>query len=235
MKSLRGYRAWVVALVILALMTACIPTPRRVVTRTIDTVTHRVAEQVADMLVERIMSRLLESAMRRIFGDIGITFTDDFVLDQTGGSFEVTLSGTSPTVGTFRADPLDPRLTEAEVESANVAIGIRSLDEEGAQTLMIAFYRPEPEAGRFHLVLVDAEPSSVDEDAQTAHLSFGDDDDDPYVGTLRMTSMIDTATRVAGRFEATGLMTASGAGPIDVVGTFNVQTNRPGTLTIERR
>lgn len=235
MKNLRGFRSWVVALVILALVTACIPGPRPVVGRPVDTFTHAVAEQVAGMVVDRIMSRLFDSAMRRVFGDVGVTFRDDFVFDQTGGSFEVTLSGASPIVGTFRADPLDPRLAEAEVESANLAIGIRSLDEEGAQTLMIAFFHPEPAADRFTLVLVDAEPSSADEDGLTARFYIGDDDDDPYVGALSMTSMIDTATRVAGQFEAIGLMTESGAGPIDVVGTFNVQTNRPGSVTIARR
>ena len=235
MKRPKRFRSWVVALVMLALVTACIPSPTRVVGRPVGTVTHAVTEQVVRMVVDRIMSRLLESAMRRIFGDIGVTFEDDFVFDQTGGSFEVTLSGASPIVGTFRADPLDPRLTEAEIERASLAIGIRSLDEEGAQTLMVVFHHQEGAADPFTLVLVDAEPSPAHEAGLTANLFFGDDDDDPYVGELSLTSMIDTATRVAGRFEAIGLMTELGAGPIDVVGTFNVQTNLPGSVTIARR
>ena len=239
MKRFEPGRSWAVLLVACALVAACMPGPAHVVGvgRPVDAdvVTRMVAERATTMVVQRVRQRMLDDAVRHTFGEVGVTFEDDFAFDQTGGSFEVTLAGASPIVGTFRADPLDPRRAEAEIEVASLAIGMRSLDAEGAQALMIMFLYQEAAADPFTLLLADVESGPGHENGMTATLYFGDDDDDPYVGEVSLTSLIDTATRVAGQFEAIGLMTASGAGPIDAVGTFNVETNVLGSVTLAGR
>ena len=93
----------------------------------------------------------------------------------------------------------------------------------------------EAPARKFAVVLVDAEETADGDGGQIASVFFRDDDDDAYSGTFRWVLSTETPSRLAGTFEASGLTTESGLGPVDVKGSFDVSINRAGSLLIMRQ
>jgi hypothetical protein len=190
------------------------------------------AVSIGSMIVTYLVRYMLDRALPNAAGAEEVRFAGDFAVDMTGGSFEITLSGAAPPVGTYRGEPVT---AARHPDGANLAFAIRGQDDAGAQILMVTVLQQEAPVDPFTLVLVDAEASRSDAGGQVARLTIGDLEDDPYVGEFSWTLDDASASRVAGRFEAIGLVTASGAGPVDVVGAFDVGANPVGSMAVVRR
>ena len=235
MRRTQYFRSFAVALITLALLTACMPMTLQDDSGSTDYTRLLIigaAVSIGTFAVTYLVRHALERALPQPAGVEGYRFVDDFTVDVTDGSFEVTFSGAAPPVGTFRGVPVT---AARRADSANLAFAIRGQDDAGAQILMVSVLQQEAPTDTFTLVLVDTDVSRSDAGGQVARLTVGDVEDDPYVGEFSWTVADASACRVAGRFEAIGLMSASGAGPINVVGSFDVGANPVGTLAIVRR
>lgn len=236
MKKPQPFRSFVVALVTFALLAACTPTSSEAGVGSTDYYTRLLIIGAAVGLGTLVVTRLVEYVLDRALPDpAGVEdyrFGDDFAVDLTDGSFEVTLSGAAPPAGTYRGEPLP---AARRPDGANLAFAVRGEDDAGAQILMVTVLQQEAPADTFTLVLVDAGASRSHSGDQVARLTVGNLEHDPYVGAFSWTLDDASASRVAGRFEALGLMSASGAGPVDIVGAFDVGANPVGSMAIMRR
>ncbi len=235
MKKSRLVRSLVVALVSFALLTACTPTSGPAGAGTTDYTRWMIigaAVSLGTYVVSYVVRHLLHRALPTPEGVEDYRFGDDFAVDMTDGSFEVTLSGAAPPFGIYRGEPLP---AARRPEGANLAFAVRGEDDGGGQILMVTVLQQEAPADTFTLVLVDAEASPSGSGAQVARLTVESLEHDPYVGEFSWTLDAASSSRVAGRFEALGLMSASGAGPVDVVGAFDVAANPAGSMTVMRR
>lgn len=235
MRTRQLFRSFVVVLVTFALLSACIPTSSQANVGSPDYTRMLIigaAVSIGSFVVTYLVRYMLDRALPSAAGVEDYRFEDDFAVDLTGGSFEVTLSGAAPPVGVFRGEPLPAaRLPDG----ANLAFAVRGHDDDGSEFLMVTVLQQEAPDETFTLVLVDAEASRAGAGGQVARLTLGDLEDDPYVGEFSWALTSASASRVAGRFEAIGLMTEAGAGPVDVVGAFDVAANPVGSMAIVRR
>lgn len=236
MERVRSFSMWIVAVAVVLVLAACVPSPARVVDRAVDRAVRTAVDAVVDRIVtdavDRIVDRMFASMFERAFGAVSVRYGPDFDLDIASGSYELEISGDAPLRGAFRGEPV-PEGEDPDV--ANLAFGLRGEDEDGARFVSVSLIQSESPAREFAVVLVDAEETADGEGGQVASVFFGDDDDDAYSGTFEWVLSTDTPSRLAGTFEARGLTTESGLGPVDVTGSFDVSINRAGSLLIMRQ
>ena len=235
MKHVRSRAAWLLVASLVLVLAACVPPTTRIVDRAVDRAVRHAVDAVVDRLVrravDRIVDRMFVSIYGQVFGDVTIRYGPDFDLDFYSGSYEVEVAGAAPVVGSFRGEPVSE---DSDPEAHNVAFGLRGEDEDGARFVSVSLVQNERVQQEFAIVLVEADDSAEGEGGTVASIFFGDTDDEAYSGDLTWTLTTDSATRLVGSFEASGLMTESGLGPVDVRGTFDVPANRHGSLIIVR-
>lgn len=229
-------KPFVLTMVLLAgLLAACLPSPVNVIDRAIDRTVDRVVDDVAERIATRIADRLFERLFAGLFADVygagRVRYGPDFDLDLASGSYEATVSGAAPVTGTFRGLPT---AEDTDPDEHNLSFGIRGVDEDGAEVVMVSLYQVEDAANEFAIVLFEADDSAQGEGGTYATVVFGDDEEEAYQGPMTWTITSDTPTRLAGTFAAAGLVTEGGLGPIDVAGTFDVPANRAGSLVFLR-
>jgi uncharacterized protein YrzB (UPF0473 family) len=229
-------KPFVLVMVLVAgLLAACIPSPLNIVDRAIDRTVDRAIDDVAERIATRIVDRLFENLFAGLFADVygagRVRYGPDFGLDLFTGSYEATISGAAPVTGTFSGAPT---ADDTDPDEHNLSFGIRGVDEDGAEVVMVSLYQVEDEANPFTIVLFEAEDNAEGEGGAFASIVFGDDEEQTYQGALTWTITTDTPTRLAGSFSGTGLTTEAGLGPVDVAGTFDVPINRAGSLIFLR-
>jgi len=235
-RAARSVKPFVLTLVLLAgLLAACIPSPVNVIDRAIDRTVDRVVDDVAERIATRIVDRLFENLFAGLFADVygagRVRYGPDFDLDLFTGSYEATISGAAPITGTFMGVPT---ADDTDPDEHNLSYGIRGVDEDGAEVVMVSLYQIEDAASEFAIVLFEAEDSVEGEGGTFATVVFGDDEEEAYQGPMTWTITTDTPTRLVGSFAATGLVTEGGLGPVDVAGTFDVPINVAGSLVFLR-
>jgi len=222
-------------LLLAALLAACIPSPVNVIDRAIDRTVDRVVDDVAERIATQVADRLFERLFAGLFADVygagRVRYGPDFDLDLFSGSYEATVSGAAPVTGTFSGAPT---ADDTEPEDHNLAFGVRGVDEDGAEVVMVSLYQVEDDANPFAIVLFEAEDSVEGEGGSYATVVFGEDEEQAYEGTMTWTITGDTPTRLTGTFAATGLTTESGLGPVEVAGSFDVPINVAGSLVFLR-
>ncbi|MFU8888522.1 MAG: hypothetical protein ACNA8N_07990 [Trueperaceae bacterium] len=235
-RTARSVKPFVLAMVLAAgLLAACIPSPVTIIDRAIDRTVDRAIDTVAERIATRIVDRLFENLFAGLFADVygagRVRYGPDFGLDLFTGSYEATVSGAAPVTGTFSGAPT---ADDTDPDEHNLSFGIRGVDEDGAEVVMVSLYQIEDATSEFAIVLFEAEDSAEGEGGTFATIVFGSDEEQAYEGTLAWTITSDTPTRLAGTFSATGLVTEAGLGPVDVAGTFDVPINRAGSLIFLR-
>ncbi|MFO8150949.1 MAG: hypothetical protein R6T93_11705 [Trueperaceae bacterium] len=222
-------------LLLVGLLAACIPSPVNIVDRAIDRTVDRAIDDVAERIATRIVDRLFENLFAGLFADVygagSVRYGPDFALDLFTGSYEATVSGEAPVTGTFSGAPT---ADDSDPDEHNLSYGIRGVDEDGAEVVMVSLYQIEDAESEFAIVLFEAEDSAEGEGGTFATVVFGDEEEQGYQGEMTWTFTTDTPTRLAGTFAATGLTTEGGLGPVDVAGTFDVPINRAGSLVFVR-
>ncbi len=217
------------------LLAACIPSPVNVIDRAIDRTVDRaigtVAERIATQVVDRLFENLFTGLFADVFGAGRVRYGPDFALDLFTGSYEATISGAAPVSGTFRGAPT---ADATEPDEHNLSFGIRGVDEDGAEVVMVSLYQIEDAASDFAIVLFEAADSVEGEGGTFATIVFGTDEEQAYQGAMTWTFTTDTPTRLAGSFAAIGLTTEAGLGPVDIKGTFDVPINPAGSLVFLR-
>lgn len=217
------------------LLAACLPSPVSIIDRAIDRTVDRVVGDVTERIATRIADRLFERLFAGLFADVTglgrVRYGPDFDLDLFSGSYEATVSGSAPVTGTFSGAPV---ADDTDPDEHNLSFGVRGVDEEGAEVVMVSLYQVEDGANEFAVVLFEAEDSAQGEGGTFASVVFGDDEEQTYQGAMTWTITSDTPTRLAGTFAATGLVTEGGLGPVDVSGTFDVPINLAGSLVFLR-
>jgi len=229
-------KPFVLTMVLVAgLLAACIPSPVRIVDRAIDRTVDRAIDTVAERIATRIVDRLFENLFAGLFAEVygagRVRYGPDFALDLFTGSYEATISGAAPVTGTFRGAPT---ADDTDPDEHNLSYGIRGVDEDGAEVVMVSLYQIEDATSEFAIVLFEAEDSVEGEGGTFATVVFGDDEEQVYQGEMTWTFTSDTPSRLAGSFAAKGLTTEAGLGPVDVAGTFDVPINRAGSLVFLR-
>ena len=235
-RAARSAKPFLLTMVLVAgLLAACIPSPVNVIDRAIDRTVDRAIDDVAERIATRIADRLFETLFAGLFADVygagRVRYGPDFDLDLFTGSYEATVSGTAPVTGTFTGAPTTD---DADPDEHNLSYGIRGVDEDGAEVVMVSLVQVEDDADAFTIVLFEAEDNAEGEGGTFATVVFGDDEEQGYQGAMTWTITTDTPTRLAGSFVATGLVTEAGLGPVDVAGTFDVPINRAGSLVFLR-
>lgn len=229
-------KPFVLAMVlVVGLLAACIPSPVNIIDRAIDRSVDRAIDNVAERIATQIVDRLFENLFAGLFADVygagRVRYGPDFGLDLFTGSYEATVSGAAPVTGAFAGAPTED---DADPDETNLSFGIRGVDEDGAEVVMVSLYQVEDAANQFTIVLFEAEDSVEGEGGTFATVVFGDDEEQGYQGAMTWTITTDTPTRLAGSFAASGLTTEAGLGPVDVAGTFDVPINRAGSLVFLR-
>jgi hypothetical protein len=229
-------KPFVLAMVlVVGLLAACIPSPVNIIDRAIDRSVDRAIDNVAERIATQIVDRLFENLFAGLFADVygagRVRYGPDFGLDLFTGSYEATVSGAAPVTGTFAGTPT---ADDADPDETNLSFGIRGVDEDGAEVVMVSLYQAEDAANAFTIVLFEAEDSVEGEGGTFATVVFGDDEDQAYQGPMTWMITTDTPTRLAGSFAAAGLVTEAGLGPVDVAGSFDVPINRAGSLVFLR-
>ena len=218
-----------------ALLAACIPSPvsivDRAIDRAVDRTVDRIAERVVGAIIDRLFERLFTGIFAEAFGAVSVRYGPGFELDMASGSYQVTVAGSAPVVGSFRGAPLP---ADSDPDEHNLSFGLRGVDEDGVEVVLVSLYQLEDTDYEFAIVLFEAEDSAAGEGGSYATVVFGDDDE-AFEGAMTWTITAETPTRLAGSFRATGLTNGSGAGTIDVQGTFDVPINAPGSLILVRR
>lgn len=219
-----------------ALLAACIPSPvsiiDRAIDRAVDRTVDRIAERVVSAIVDRLFERLFTGIFADAFGAVSVRYGPGFELDMATGAYEVTVSGAAPVVGSFSGAPLP---AGSDPDEHNLSFGLRGVDEDGAEVVLVSLYQLEDADREFAIVLFEADDNTTGEGGSYATVVFGGNEDEAFEGAMTWTITGETATRLAGSFRATDLTNASGAGPIDVQGTFDVPVNVPGSLILVRR
>ena len=218
------------------LLAACIPSPvsiiDRAIDRAVDRTIDRIAERVVGAIVDRLFERLFTGIFAEAFGAVSVRYGPGFELDMATGSYEVTIGGSAPVVGSFRGTPLP---AGSDPDDHNLSFGLRGVDEDGAEVVLVSLYQLEDADGEFAIVLFEAEDNAAGEGGSFATVVFGGNEDEAFEGAMTWTITAETPTRLAGSFRASGLANGTGAGTIDVQGTFDVPINVPGSLILVRR
>jgi len=230
-------KPFVLAMVLVTgLLAACIPSPVRIIDRAIDRAVDRTIDRIAERVVSAIVDRLFERLFTGIFADafgaVSVRYGPGFELDMATGSYDLTIAGAAPVIGSFRGAPLPEG---SDPDEHNLSFGLRGVDEDGAEVVLVSLYQVEDAGNEFAIVLFEAEDSAAGEGGSYATIVFDGNNDEAFEGAMTWTITAETPTRLAGNFRAAGLTNGSGAGPIDVAGTFDVPINFPGSLILVRR